>query len=96
MHTDSQPLSLRHRTQPVSSPILVIHPAGNCDQSRLEDALIEHGIGKVVLAFERTDRRDFFDVLSACHGHGVGATAHRDNADQSLTNGGNMRTLVNT
>ncbi|ESS04758.1 MAG: sugar transferases involved in lipopolysaccharide synthesis [uncultured archaeon A07HR67] len=62
--------------------------------SRIEDVLVEYDVDTVVLAFEHTDRGEFFGALDACHEHGVNATVHRDHADQVLTNGEPIGTLV--
>ena len=63
--------------------------------SRIEDILIEHDIDTTVLAFEQTDRAEFFGALDACHEHGVDAFVHRDHADQVLTADDGVGTLVN-
>jgi lipopolysaccharide/colanic/teichoic acid biosynthesis glycosyltransferase len=62
--------------------------------SRIEDVLVEYDVDTVVLAFEHTDRGEFFGALDACHEHGVDATVHRDHADQVLTSGETVGTLV--
>ncbi|MDL0124190.1 sugar transferase [Halobacterium salinarum] len=62
--------------------------------SRIEDVLVAHDIDTVVLAFERTDRAEFFGALDACYEHGVAAKVHRDHADQVLTAEGDVGTLV--
>jgi len=53
--------------------------------SRIEDVLVEHDIDTVVLAFDQTDRAEFFGALDACHEHGVDVFVHRDHADRVLT-----------
>jgi len=62
--------------------------------SRIEDVLVEHDVDTVVLAFEHTDRAEFFGALDACYEHGVDAKVHRDHADQVLTVEGAVGTLV--
>lgn len=52
--------------------------------SRLEGMLVEHDIDTVVLAFENTDRGEFFGVLEICHGYGVEAKVLREHADSVL------------
>lgn len=62
--------------------------------SRIEDVLVEYDVDTVVLAFEHTDRAEFFGALDACFEHGVNAKVHRDHADQVLTSGDGVGTLV--
>ncbi|WP_415578583.1 sugar transferase, partial [Halobacterium salinarum] len=62
--------------------------------SRIEDILVEYDVDTVVLAFEHTDRAEFFGALDACYEHGVDAKVHRDHADQVLTAEGDVGTLV--
>jgi len=62
--------------------------------SRIEDVLVEYDVDTVVLAFEHTDRAEFFGALDACYEHGVDAKVHRDHADQVLTSGDDVGTLV--
>ena len=62
--------------------------------SRIEDVLVEYDIDTVVLAFEHTDRAEFFGALDACYEHGVDVKVHRDHADQVLTSGEDVGTLV--
>ncbi|MUV59460.1 sugar transferase [Halobacterium sp. CBA1126] len=62
--------------------------------SRIEDVLVEYEIDTVVLAFEHTDRAEFFGALDACYEHGVDAKVHRDHADQVLTSESDVGTLV--
>ncbi|SDY32599.1 sugar transferase [Halopenitus persicus] len=62
--------------------------------SRIEDVLVEYDVDTVVLAFERTDRAEFFGALDACFEHGVAAKVHRDHADAVLTAGDDVGTLV--
>ncbi|WP_353635063.1 sugar transferase [Halobacterium sp. NMX12-1] len=63
--------------------------------SRIEDVLVEYDVDTVVLAFEHTDRAEFFGALDACYEHGVDAKVHRDHADQVLTSDRDVGTLVN-
>lgn len=56
---------------------------------------MECDIDTVVLAFENTDRREFFGALNICHKHGVNTTVHQGHADQLLTSSQSVRTLVN-
>ncbi|WP_418284138.1 sugar transferase [Halorubrum sp. DTA46] len=63
--------------------------------SRIEDILVEHDIDTAVLAFEQTDRAEFFGALDACHEHGVDVFVHRDHADRVLTADTEVGTLVN-
>ncbi|MCF2238007.1 sugar transferase [Halobacterium salinarum] len=62
--------------------------------SRIEDVLVAHDIDTVVLAFERTDRAEFFGALDACYEHGVAAKVHRDHADRVLTADDDVGTLA--
>ncbi|RZH67016.1 sugar transferase [Natrinema altunense] len=62
--------------------------------SRLEDALVEHDIDTVVLAFRHADRAEFFGALDACHEHGVDAKVHRKYADSVLVSEGDIGALV--
>ncbi|MGB9961537.1 sugar transferase [Halobacterium sp. MBLA0001] len=62
--------------------------------SRIEDVLVEYDVDTVVLAFERTDRAEFFGALDACYEHGVAAKVHRDHADRVLTADDDVGTLV--
>lgn len=52
--------------------------------SRLELMLVEHDIDTVVLAFENTDRGEFFGVLEICHEYGIEAKVLREHADSVL------------
>ncbi|MDL5363420.1 sugar transferase [Halalkalicoccus sp. NIPERK01] len=52
--------------------------------SRLEQVLIRYNVDTVVLAFENTDRGEFFGVLEVCHQHGVEAKVLREHADSVL------------
>ncbi|NHN40953.1 DUF1970 domain-containing protein [Halorubellus sp. JP-L1] len=62
--------------------------------SRIEDVLVEYDVDTVVLAFEHTDRAEFFGALDACYEHGVAAKVHRDHADTVLTAEEDLGTLV--
>ncbi|WP_049898390.1 sugar transferase [Halococcus agarilyticus] len=53
--------------------------------SRLGETFVEHDIDTAVLAFERSDRADFFSALAECYDHGVRAKAHRKHVDSVLT-----------
>jgi len=63
--------------------------------SRIEDVLVEYDVDTAVLAFEHTDRAEFFGALDACYEHGVDVLVHRDHADQVLTADTDVGTLVN-
>ncbi|WP_257301051.1 sugar transferase [Haloarchaeobius sp. FL176] len=62
--------------------------------SRIEDVLVEYDVDTVVLAFEHTDRAEFFGALDACYEHGVAVKVHRDHADAVLTEDIEVGTLV--
>ncbi|OYR49687.1 exopolysaccharide biosynthesis polyprenyl glycosylphosphotransferase [Halorubrum sp. Ea1] len=62
--------------------------------SRIEDVLVEYDVDTAVLAFEHTDRAEFFGALDACYEHGVDVLVHRDHADRVLTADTDMGTLV--
>ncbi|WP_144924322.1 sugar transferase [Halorubrum salsamenti] len=62
--------------------------------SRIEDVLVEYDIDTAVLAFEHTDRAEFFGALDACYEHGVDVLVHRDHADRVLTADSDAGTLV--
>ena len=62
--------------------------------SRIEDILVEHDVDTAVLAFEHTDRAEFFGALDACYEHGVSALVHREHADRVLTADSDAGTLV--
>jgi len=47
--------------------------------------LVDHDVDTVLLAFDRTDREDFFRTLETCHDYGVTAFVHREYADHVLT-----------
>lgn len=53
--------------------------------SRLEQTLVEYDVTTVVLAFNRTDRGEFFGVLETCHKYGVETKILRDQADRVLS-----------
>lgn len=63
--------------------------------SRIEDVLVEYDIDTAVLAFEHTDRAEFFGALDACYEHGVDVLVHRDHADRVLTADDDVGALVN-
>lgn len=63
--------------------------------SRIEDVLVEYNVDTAVLAFEHTDRAEFFGALDACFEHGIDARVHRDHADRVLTADSDVGTLVN-
>lgn len=52
--------------------------------SRIEDVLVEQAVDTAVLAFEETDRGDFFGALDACYEYGVLTKVHREYADTLL------------
>ncbi|MEM4781610.1 MAG: sugar transferase [Halalkalicoccus sp.] len=52
--------------------------------SRLEGILVDRDIDTVVLAFENTDRGEFFGVLETCHKYGIEAKVMREHADSVL------------
>jgi lipopolysaccharide/colanic/teichoic acid biosynthesis glycosyltransferase len=62
--------------------------------SRIEDILVDYDIDTVFLAFEDTDRAEFFGALDACYEHGVAAKVHRDHVDSVLTAEGEVGTFV--
>ncbi|REA02037.1 exopolysaccharide biosynthesis polyprenyl glycosylphosphotransferase [Haloferax sp. Atlit-6N] len=62
--------------------------------SRIEDILVEYNVDTVILAFEHSDRAEFFGILDACYEHGVDAKVHRDHADQVLTGEEEVGTIV--
>ena len=62
--------------------------------SRIEDVLVEYDVDTAILAFEHTDRAEFFGALDACYEHGVAAKVHRDHADRVLTAEDDIGTLV--
>ncbi|SMO83729.1 sugar transferase [Halorubrum cibi] len=62
--------------------------------SRIEDVLVEYDVDTAVLAFEHTDRAEFFGALDACYEHGVAAKVHREHADRVLTDDDDVGTLV--
>ncbi|GAB7010763.1 sugar transferase [Halorubrum trueperi] len=62
--------------------------------SRIEDVLVEYDVDTAVLAFEYTDRAEFFGTLDACYEHGVDVLVHREHADRVLTAESDVGTLV--
>lgn len=63
--------------------------------SRIEDVLVNYDVDTAVLAFERTDRGEFFGALDACYEYGVTAKVHRQFADAVLTDGDEQGEIVN-
>lgn len=55
--------------------------------SRLEQILVRYNVDTVVLAFENTDRGEFFGVLEICHEFGVETKVLREHADSVLLSG---------
>ncbi len=53
--------------------------------TRLEDLIVKHNVDSVVLAFNSSDRSDFFGVLDTCYRLGVDVKTHRKNGDNVLT-----------
>lgn len=62
--------------------------------SRLDRILVDHDIDTVVLAFENTDRGEFFGVLEICHGYGVEAKVLGEHADSVLLSEGTAGDLM--
>ncbi|MEY7849479.1 sugar transferase [Natrarchaeobius sp. A-rgal3] len=62
--------------------------------SRLENVLLEHDVGTVVLAFHHADRAEFFGALDTCHNYGVDAKVHREYADSVLVSADNIGEIV--
>jgi len=62
--------------------------------SRIEDVLVEYDVDTVILAFEHTDRAEFFGALDACYERGVAAKVHQNHADSVLTARSDVGTLV--
>ncbi len=62
--------------------------------SRIEDVLVNYDVDTAVLAFQRTDRGEFFGALDACYEHGVGVKVHRRFADAVITDGDSSGELV--
>ncbi|QPV63194.1 sugar transferase [Halosimplex litoreum] len=62
--------------------------------ARLEEVLVAYDIDTAVLAFGDADRVSFFGTLDSCYEHGVVAKAHRDHADNVLTERAPDETLV--
>lgn len=52
--------------------------------SRLEAILVEYDVDTVVLAFDDTDRGEFFGVLETCHKYGVEAKVLHEHTDSVL------------
>ncbi len=55
--------------------------------SRLEGVLLAYNVDTVVLAFENTDRGEFFGILEICHEVGVTAKVLGEHADSVLLSG---------
>ena len=55
--------------------------------ARTEDILVGRAIDTAILAFEHTDRGEFFGVLDACYDQGVNAKVHGQFAEAVLTDG---------
>lgn len=53
--------------------------------SRLSEILVTHDADTVALAFSRTDREEFFGVLSTCYSHGVTAKVPHELGSSVLT-----------
>jgi lipopolysaccharide/colanic/teichoic acid biosynthesis glycosyltransferase len=53
--------------------------------SQLDEVFVEYDVDTAVLAFDRTDRAEFFGALHACHEHGIQAMVHRKHSDTVLT-----------
>jgi lipopolysaccharide/colanic/teichoic acid biosynthesis glycosyltransferase len=64
--------------------------------SRLDECLIERDIDTAILAFERSDRAEFFGALATCYTHGVTAKVHRKHADSVLTTETSVGELIDT
>jgi len=54
--------------------------------SRFNDIIAQHSIDSAILAFEDTDRAEFFGTLHTCHEHGIDAKTHVDHIDSILIN----------
>jgi lipopolysaccharide/colanic/teichoic acid biosynthesis glycosyltransferase len=65
------------------------------DFSRLDEILVEHNIGTVLLAFSSAEREELFKTLAICHAYGIDAQIHRDYADSVLTTATSDEVLVN-
>lgn len=64
--------------------------------SRLDELLGEHDIDTAILAFERSDRAEFFGALATCYHHGITAKVHRKHADSVLTTETSVGDLIDT
>lgn len=62
--------------------------------SRFDEVLVNHDIDTAILAFERTDRADFFGTLDACHEHGIKAMVPSKHSETVLTTLGTDGSLV--
>lgn len=80
-----------------------MHVRGRLDEldclgglARLDELLVEHDIDTAILAFERSDRAEFFGALATCHYNGVVAKVHRKHADSVLATGASVGDLIDT
>jgi lipopolysaccharide/colanic/teichoic acid biosynthesis glycosyltransferase len=64
--------------------------------SQLDELLTERDIDTAVLAFERSDRAEFFGTLATCCSRDVTAKVHRKHADSVLTSGTGVGELIDT
>lgn len=62
--------------------------------SQLEEILVENDIDTAVLAFQESDRQEFFGALDICYDNGVVAKVHRAHAATLLTDGMESGPLV--
>ncbi|WP_435552669.1 sugar transferase [Natrinema sp. CGMCC1.2065] len=62
--------------------------------SRLNDTLVERDVDTVVLAFQQSDREEFFGALNICSEHGVATKVHYEYADSVLTSESSSRPLI--
>ena len=62
--------------------------------SRLDEVIRDHDVDTVLVAFAESDRAEFFGTLATCHDYGVSVQAHRDHADQVLTQDAGAGPLV--
>jgi lipopolysaccharide/colanic/teichoic acid biosynthesis glycosyltransferase len=90
----SRPLGVADGGQQVRGRLDDIERLG--ELSRLGGILAEHDIDTAVLAFERSDRAEFFGALATCCSRGVAAKVHRKHADSVLTSGTVVGELIDT
>ncbi|HET7322711.1 MAG TPA: sugar transferase [Halococcus sp.] len=64
--------------------------------ARLDDVLTEYDIDTAILAFERSDRAEFFGALATCYNHGVVVKVHRKHADSVLAIDTGVDGLIDT